>query len=186
MSDKIAGFLSVLPRLKLALDCEDDGGVAERLGLSKQAFHNRKQRGSLPKKEIDALISTEGLNPKFIYEGTGPVHLDVDDGSWSSGFQKRVEQSLGLSTYTELLARDGHTKAALKAVLTGKQDPSAKLLRDMRRSLQLDMNWLICGDTDTALSKEERAMIDAYRSATKEGKSTIAQVASMAPKSKGK
>ncbi|WP_310613046.1 hypothetical protein [Limnohabitans sp.] len=186
MVDKNVGFLGVADRLRLALDLPSEAQLAERLGMKQSAWSTRKTRGQLPTAEIDALISAEGLNPEFIYEGTGPVHLDVDGESWESGFRKRVEQSLGQSTYTDVLVREGHKKTDLKAALTGKQAPSAKLLRDMRRSLQLDMNWLICGDTDTALSRDERAVVDAYRSATKEGKTTIAQVAAMAPKAKGK
>jgi transcriptional regulator with XRE-family HTH domain len=186
MVDKNVGFLGVANRLRLALDLPSEAQLAERLGMKQSAWSTRKTRDQLPIKEIDALISAEGLNPEFIYKGDGSVHLDVDNESWSNGFQKRIEQSIGLATYMELLIREGHTKTTLKAVLAGKQEPTSKLLRDMRRCLQLDMNWLICGDIDTALNKEERAVVDSYRRATKEGKTTIAQVASIAPKGKTK
>lgn len=178
-------FLEVLSRLKLVLDVDGDAAVAVRLGLSKTAFNNRKLRGSLPTSAIEALIESEGLSREFIYEGTGSVHVDTDAGSWEAGLNKRLAQSLGLATYVDVLVREGYAKAALKAVAGGKQAPLPKLLRDMRRCLALDLNWLVCGDTDTALSQEERALVAAYRKAPSVGKEFIRQAAGMAAGSKG-
>lgn len=180
MSDKNMGFMAIADRLKMAVGIQVDMDLAKRLGLSPNAWNMRKARESLPTKQIDALINAEGLNPEFVYDGTGPVHLDVDGESWASGFHKRMEQSLGLTTYVDLLVREGYSKATLKAVASGKQEPSAKLLRDIRRCLQVDMNWLICGDADGALDRDELALVAAYRKAPSVGKEFIRQASGMA------
>lgn len=165
MVDKNLGFLEVLQRLKMALDCSDDVQVAARLGISKTAFNNRKLRGSLPVEAIDALIQDEGLNPEFIYQGIGSVHLDIDGESWQAGFNKRLAQSLGMETYLGILVREGYKANQLKEVAKGLREPSPQMLRDMRRCLQLDLNWLVCGDSDAALTPYERSLLVGYRKA---------------------
>lgn len=165
MSDKTIGFLECSKRLALALSVTDDVQVAAHLGLSKTAFNNRKKRGSLPHKEIDALILSEGLNPEFIYQGIGSVHLDIDGESWQAGFQKRIAQCLGIETYVGVLVREGYKAPKLKAIASGKAEPPAQLLRDMRRCLQLDLNWLVCGDSEAVMSQYERLLLTSYRKA---------------------
>lgn len=173
-------FIETIERLKFVLEIPSDVQLAEKLGLKQSAWARRKARASLPKELIDALINSEGLNPEFIYDGIGPVHLDVDGESWASGFHKRIQQTIGLETYIGILVHEGHSKAALKAVAAGKQEPSAKLLRDIRRCLQVDMNWLICGDAEGALDRDERALIAAYRKAPAVGKEFIRHASGMA------
>lgn len=180
MSDKNSGFLAIANRLRTALDISSDALLAERLGLKYSAWSMRKSRGTLPTQEIDALINAEGLNPEFIYDGKGPVHLDVDGESWSDGFQKRLAQSLRLENYIGVLIPEGHSRAQLKSIATGKTEPPAKLLRDMRRCLALDLNWLVCGDTDAALDRDERALVAAYRKAPTVGKEFIRHASGMA------
>jgi transcriptional regulator with XRE-family HTH domain len=180
MSDKSMGFMAIADRLKMAVGIQVDMDLAKRLGLSPNAWNMRKARESLPTKQIDTLINAEGLNPEFVYDGTGPVHLDVDGESWASGFSKRMAQSLGLATYVDLLVREGYSKTALKAIASGKQEPGVKLLRDIRRCLQVDMNWLICGDADGALDRDERALVAAYRKAPTASKEFIRHASGMA------
>lgn len=165
MSDKNVGFLEVADRLRMALDLDSEQQLAARLGLKQSAWSTRKTRDSLPITKIDTLIQSEQLNPEFIYHGIGSVHLDIDAESWQAGFHKRLAQSLSLETYVGILVREGYKASQLKAVATGKAEPTAQLLRDLRRCLQLDLNWLVCGDSGAALTDYERSLLAGYRKA---------------------
>jgi hypothetical protein len=50
-------FITILNRLKLALEEDMEKDVAARLGMSKEAFASRKKRGAVPEKEIQILCT---------------------------------------------------------------------------------------------------------------------------------
>lgn len=182
MSDKAVGFLEIADRLKLALDLQSELQLAARLGFKQSAWSTRKTRGSLPSREIDALIIEESLNPEFIYHGIGSVHLDVDSQSWEVGFNKRLAQILCIQTYCRVLMHEGYKAPYLKSIVENKSEPSAKLLRDMHRCLKLDLNWLMCGDIESAQTSLETSLLSAYRKADKQGQEFIRRAAGLASK----
>ena len=195
--EKKMAFGEICDRLKLVLDLSSDVQLAEKLGLKQTAWAQRKSRNSLPTEAIDALIESECLNPEFIYEGNGPVHRDLNELDWEAIFWQRMSKSL-TQTSRDTMERDTagraekerYTQAKLKGIAEGKYAPTpkerqgarylARLLRDMRRSLKIDLNWLLCGDVDTALNQEERALVTAYRKAPTVGKEFIRHAAGMA------
>lgn len=172
MSDKIAGVIDVLMRLKAVMDTPDDAALAPMLGMSKTALNNRKMRGSLPKAAIDALLEREGISPEYIYNGTGRVYLEDDGHSWHSGLVKRL-QHLALPNTHALLVREGHKAADIKAAAAGKQAPSMELLRDWRRISNVDLNWVISGDATEQPNDEEQALLALYRKATPDRQKAI-------------
>lgn len=167
MSDKTQGVIEVLERLKVALNLPDEASLAPLLGMSRTALNNRKVRGSMPTGNIDALVEREGLNPEFIYNGTGNVMVEDDGHTWHDGFVKRL-QHLNLETMQGLLVREGHKASDIKAVVAGKQQPTMELLRDWRRIGRMDLNWVINGDMAAMPSEEEQALLTLYRKATPE------------------
>lgn len=167
MSDKTQGVIEVLERLKVALNLPDEASLAPLLGMSRTALNNRKVRGSMPAENIDALVEREGLNPEFIYNGTGNVMVEDDGHTWHDGFVKRL-QHLNLETMQGLLVREGHKPSDIKAVAAGKQQPTMELLRDWRRIGRVDLNWVINGDLAETPSEEEQALLMLYRKAAPE------------------
>lgn len=167
MSDKTQGVIEVLERLKVALNLPDEASLAPLLGMSRTALNNRKVRGSMPTGNIDALVEREGLNPEFIYNGTGNVMIEDDGHTWHDGFVKRL-QHLNLETMQGLLVREGHKASDIKAVVAGKQQPTMELLRDWRRIGRMDLNWVINGDLAETPNDEEQALLLLYRKATPE------------------
>lgn len=182
MADKIEGFLAVLARLKLALDCADDAAVATRLGMSTTAFNNRKLRGSLPNAKIDELIEAEELNPEFIYYGTGSVHAPVDGVAWGPKFQAAL--AAVLKREEGWLVREGYQKKGLKAIATGKAALAPveawRLVRDLRKVCKIDLNAFFCDEPAAGLSTDEAALVDAYRKVDKVGKGFILHAAGLA------
>ena len=190
-------FADVASRLRLVLDLSSDVQLAEKLGLKQSAWSTRKTRNNLPTEAIDELIESECLNPEFIYQGNGPVHRDLNELDWEAIFWQRMAKRLP-QTSRNTMVRDTaerteeerYTQAQLKGIAEGKYAPTpkerqgarhlARFLRDMRRSLKTDLNWLICGDLDSALAADERALIEAYRKAPSVGKEFIRRAAGMA------
>lgn len=167
MPEKKAGFLEVTERLKMALDISSDVKLAAALGLKQSTWSTSKTRGTLPVGAIDALIERQGLNPEFIYNGTGRVMVEEDGHTWHDGFVKRL-QHLTLETVEGLLVREGHTAKDIQAVAAGKKQPRMELLRDWRRISNVDLNWVINGDMSQSQSEEEQALLMLYRKATPE------------------
>lgn len=167
MSDKNSRFLEVAERLKLALDLPSDLRLATALGMKQSTWSTSKTRGTLPTAAIDDLIEREGLNPEFIYNGTGNVMIEDDGHTWHDGFVKRL-QHLNLETMQGLLVREGHKASDIKAVVAGKQQPTMELLRDWRRIGRMDLNWVINGDLAETPNDEEQALLLLYRKATPE------------------
>lgn len=167
MPEKTAGFLEVAERLKMALDISSDVKLAAALGLKQSTWSTSKTRGTLPIGAINALIEREGLNPEFIYKGTGRVMVEEDGHTWHDGFIKRLQQ-LTLETVEGLLVREGHTAKDIQAVAAGKKQPNMELLRDWRRISNVDLNWVISGDLPQGPTEEEQALLMLYRKATPE------------------
>lgn len=68
MSNKTQ-FTAVIERTKEILDIASDYALAEKLGMSRAAFCNRKTAGSLPYKELIALATANGLCLNSIFYG---------------------------------------------------------------------------------------------------------------------
>ena len=167
MSDKKDGFIAVVRRLLDVMGVENEVVLAQRLGFKQPTWSMRKTRGSLPVEAINRLIQEEGLNPEFIYNGTGNVMVEDDGHTWHDGFVKRL-QHLNLETMQGLLVREGHKASDIKAVVAGKQQPTMELLRDWRRIGRMDLNWVINGDLAETPNDEEQALLLLYRKATPE------------------
>lgn len=167
MSDKNTRFLDVSSRLKSVLGVRSDLQLAKHLGMLQGTWSMNKTRGTLPTEAINALIAREGLNPEFIYNGTGNVMIEDDGHTWHDGFVKRL-QHLNLETMQGLLVREGHKASDIKAVVAGKQQPTMELLRDWRRIGRVDLNWVINGDLAETPNDEEQALLLLYRKATPE------------------
>ena len=172
MSDKKDGFIAVVRRLLDVMGVENEVVLAQRLGFKQPTWSMRKTRGSLPVEAINRLIQEEGLNPEFIYNGTGNVMVEDDGHTWHDGFVKRL-QHLNLETMQGLLVREGHKAADIKAAAAGKQAPSIELLRDWRRISNVDLNWVISGDAIEQPNDEEQALLALYRKATPERQKAI-------------
>lgn len=172
-------FIETVDRLKLVLELATDLELAERLGLAKNAFNNRKKRGSLPIDRIDKVIQEEQLNPEFIYEGTGHVHAPVEGKPWGDTFVETLAAQL-TEQNQGWLVREGHDAKVLKNVLKGKEQPSMPLLRDLHRVLQVDLNGLFNDEPALAPDGQEQALLMAYRAAPTTGKAFIRHAAGLA------
>lgn len=179
-----AEFEQVVERLKVALDVATEKDIAERLGFAQSAWATRKMRGSVPKVEINNLLKSEGINPEFIYNGTGNVHAIDDRDPWEASFGKRAEV-MGLND--GWLFSRGHGMKLIADLLRpvpGTQVHSTlAVLRDARLVKQADLNWLFTAQTPAqadSLDRDETALIRAYRAATNEGQRYILQSARMA------
>lgn len=177
-------FGEVCDRLKLVLDLSSDVQLSAKLGLKQSAWARRKERNSLPTDAIDALIESEQFNPEFIYHGTGPVHVPVEGAAWGPRFQTAL--AAALEQEEGWLVREGYQKKTLKSIAAGKAplspDDVWPLIRDLRKVSKIDLNAFFADEPGSALSGEEAALVDAYRNASKEGKSFIQQAAAMAGK----
>jgi hypothetical protein len=171
MPDENNAFATVSDRLKRSLSLVTDAQLGEALGFAAAAWNKRKTRGSLPAKEIAELIEREGLNPEFIWKGTGPVHVAIDGEAWADGFTKRLASALGLETYRSILISQGYKDKDLKAVASGKQEPPMGLLRDLHLHLGIDLNWLVCDEP--AMSVQEKGLIQNYRRSGEDGQRLI-------------
>jgi hypothetical protein len=171
MPDGNNAFAEVADRLKRSLNLVTDSDLGEALGFAAAAWNKRKMRGSLPAKEISELIEREGLNEEYIWKGVGPVHIAIDGEAWAEGFHKRLASTLSLETYRGTLVSQGYKDKDLKAVASGKQEPSPPLLRDMHRYLGIDLNWLICDEP--SMSVQEKGLIHNYRRAGEDGQRLI-------------
>lgn len=67
-------FQEVIDRLARALGVSSNKQVAEALGLTASTVGERKTRGALPRRQIDALCDRVGLNPRWVYTGQGAQH----------------------------------------------------------------------------------------------------------------
>lgn len=67
-------FQEVIDRLARALGVSSNKQVAEALGLTASNVGERKTRGALPRRQIDALCDRVGLNPRWVYTGQGAQH----------------------------------------------------------------------------------------------------------------
>jgi transcriptional regulator with XRE-family HTH domain len=189
MSDKNSGLIETLDRLKRALRTTEDAALAAELGMSKEALSNRKRRNSFPKEAIDNLIVSKGLSPDYVYDGLGSVFVEDEHGhTWEQGLAARLASELE-SVAIGWLQREGHAVKAVKAVAAGKQPPSLELLRDMRRYLKVDLNWLLTGEIIEAPSIVEEALLKLYRQANAETQQAVLSglvVAAQKPKPKPK
>jgi SOS-response transcriptional repressor LexA len=73
MAEPETGFEEVANRLKAALGLTSDAALAERLGMERTAFVQRKRRDSLPVEQIDVLCEAAKLNRPWVYEGKGEM-----------------------------------------------------------------------------------------------------------------
>lgn len=185
-----SNFADVVNRLKLVLDMATETALAERLGFGQSTWASRKKRGSLPRKQIDFLIATEELNPEFIYNGTGDVHVPLDGESWNTLYAKRAAVC-GLTD--GWLRSRGHSDAVVAELLAPRAGSrtyrTLAALRDIRLVLRVDLNWLVAADTTqpgqaaeptpTGLSASEQRLLDAYRRAASLDKAVIERSAGL-------
>jgi len=64
-------FEVVAGRLRSALGLRSNAALAERLGMARTAFQQRKSRGSLPVAEIQELAAAAKLNLDWVFDGKG-------------------------------------------------------------------------------------------------------------------
>lgn len=69
-------FQAVVDRLVAACAFDSETALAQALGFKQSVFAMRKTRNSLPRAEIDAFVQARGLNPEWVYEGTGSRVVD--------------------------------------------------------------------------------------------------------------
>lgn len=67
-------FEAVCTRLKQALKLRSDSALAEALGFTPQAFHKRRERGSMPREEIEELVRAHGLSLAWVMTGDGRMY----------------------------------------------------------------------------------------------------------------
>jgi transcriptional regulator with XRE-family HTH domain len=71
-------FHLVMERLKRAAGLSSDGDVARALGMSPNAFSNRKHGNSLPYDQLVQYAISQGLNLNALFTGKGPLKEDGD------------------------------------------------------------------------------------------------------------
>lgn len=76
MSDT-GGFDAVLQRLKDAVRAETDVELSKMLGMSPQAFNNRKKTRSLPNTEILDLCNKRMIDLNLVYRGHGNSGAEI-------------------------------------------------------------------------------------------------------------
>lgn len=183
-------FQKVTDRLLLAVGIVKETELGEQLGLTQSAWSKRKMRDSLPTEQIDALIAQEGINPEYIYNGTGSVY---EGAGWAHEYKARAASLRLAKAYLTPL---GHAAATVDALIKMDANDSYKstaykfitALRDAYKINESDLTFLITGiDTHqadvgastTPLSKAEQDLINAYQSATKQGQAFIRRAATM-------
>lgn len=171
-------FDEVVGRLKMALDLDTDGELADALGIKQSTWAMRRKRGALPTAQIEGLIRAEELSPEYVYQGIGSLHLPVDDEQWKIVVHRKLRQVLEIQTYAKSLTAMGYKDKDLRALADGKRDISAELLRDLRRTVRVDLHALLCDELP--VTPEEMAVVERYRRATLRGKRVIEAVAEFA------
>lgn len=71
-------FQAVIDRLKRAMGVQTNKAVAEGLGLTASNLGERKTRGALPTREIDAYCAESHVNRDWVYGGVGTMWSDAD------------------------------------------------------------------------------------------------------------
>ena len=126
-------FQEALARLKFLLRVSKDGEIAEALGLSKQAFSERKKRGAFPERELLALAA---LRPEIdpVYVLTGKTQQ-----------VRAIEAAAGVA---------GSSAAAAKQL---RADQKEALLSD-KQAIELVDSWARCNrdDRDTIVRLAKR------------------------------
>lgn len=183
-------FQTVVDRLKLILGCQTETAVGERLGFTQSTWASRKMRGSLPRKEIDALIKAEQLNPEFIYKGIGDVHITFDGKPWETGYAERAKVFIG-ELGKGFLADRGHHEGLIEAiskpVLGSGPYQVLTALRDLVVMFDIDINALLTGHApkvaaaSAELPADEQALLAAYRKASEAEREMLRRVAGMKP-----
>lgn len=186
-------FQKVVDRLQISLGINSETDLGKLLGFTQSAWSTRKMRDSLPRAQIDALIAAEGINPHFIYQGEGSVY---EGTGWVAEYKARAAELR--SARAPLIAEIGHPAAVIDALINMDEKDKYKAtayafvtaLRDSFRLVEVDLTHLITGvalskDTDKPMqsySKDEQAVIQAYRAADKTGQEFIRRAAGMAKK----
>jgi hypothetical protein len=183
MSDKLVGFLEIIKRLLLVLELPNEVALAERLGLQRAAYTMRKQRDSVPLKHLEALCTAEDLSLEYILYGTGNVHVPLEGQTWEQLYQERAQC---IPAHADYLFSMGHPKKTIDELAIAAK-PVARylhLLRDLNHSAKVDLTWLIAAtQNETAdVTRDEQALLKAYRSADKPGQEFIRRAAGMAKK----
>lgn len=148
-------FPGVVDRLKRVLKIDSDQALASELGMTQSAWSNRKTRGSLPTKHIDALIARYGLGRDFIYEEKGPTHSLDSESDRRALFAAKLHLLLGGPEARSLMHQNGYTDQDIDAVLGGHEPPSPALLRDARVILGADLHDLLCDEPPMQQAEED-------------------------------
>lgn len=172
-NSQVSEFIDVTQRLKDVLSLSSDRELVAALGIRYSTFTMRKSRGALPTEHIDALISREGLNPEFVYRGTGKLHLEDDEHKWVDGFYARLLPLFKVETFVRALQSAGHKATELKQLEKKKAAPALELLRDLRRQKLVDLNWLFTGEAEERPNPNELTLLKLYRSAPAEKKNAV-------------
>lgn len=74
MDNKRLNFELIVERLKKQFVYRSDKELAQTIGMSPTAFHNRKKTGSLPYPEIIDFANSRNVNLNWVLSGEGPVY----------------------------------------------------------------------------------------------------------------
>lgn len=170
-------FDQVVRRVKLAMGASPDYELAALLGFDPRAWSKRRERRSLPTRQIDALIAREGLNAEWVYHGVGAMHRVADEPSNEGGVLERLRHEVSRRSALILCSGDNALQRDLQDVLDGVQPVTPALLRRMRLTLRTDLNWLLCGEEP--LSEVEKKLVAQYRNAGAVGQRALEAVSKL-------
>jgi hypothetical protein len=104
--------------------------------------------------------------------------LKDDADSWLDQFAGRIAPMFKIVTFTKMLSTKGYKQKDFDDAAKGKV--KLEFLRDIRKYLNTDLNWIVCGEVPVQFDKKEERLLAAYRAANAQGKAFIEQACGMA------
>ncbi len=176
----LMNFSDVAKRLMQVLEISTETKLAAACGFSQVAWARRKMRNAVPTEAVDKLIDENGLNPEFVYYGTGNVFAPLDGTTWEQQYSERAKH---LTLNAKYLISLGHLEKTIHDLAAPSKTAAKYLhvLRDLEQLGKVDLGWLIAARTNSQsdLNQEEIELINAYRKAPSTGKSFMRQAGGM-------
>lgn len=164
---KLRQFDMQLLRLKQALGVTDDQAVAEALGMSKQAFADRKRRDAFPADKLYALAVQRPdlkISAQYVLSGTGVAE---ETSRRLEAFPSRIAALRGAQGFDWLEGKTGIPAAQLELMEAGRATPSGDQFAKLVKAFpEHSPSWLAGGpkpELGKDLADPEVMLIRNYR-----------------------
>ena len=169
-------FEEQLLRLKQIAKLTADQDVAALLGMTKEAFFQRKKRDAFPEDKLWALAKQR---PELVIDAayvlTGQHSQDHVRAKLSQ-VGARIRKVRGTRTVAQFAEQIGTTAKVVSKVEAGEEWISNELLTRIIEHEKLSPMWLLSGEESAAvgeLTHMEKVLITNYRAASAEGQKAL-------------